>query len=115
MKYLIITLSFCVSYFVFNFINFYQIKHITPTIWALTKFNFILLPVYLVLNVLVTMTFNKAYISIGKIWPVTIMYWGAGVIGTVVLTFIFFKEVPKSNGLIRLILTLRGIFIANYK
>lgn len=115
MKYIIIILYFCIFYITFNIINFYQVKNIQPTLWNLVKYNLYLTPIYLILNVIVTMTFSRAYSILEKIWPVNIMYWGAGVIVTFLITFVFFREIPKSNVLIGLILTVSGIIVANYK
>ena len=115
MKIAIFFLYFCISYLVINAINFYQVKHIEPTIWNLTKYNLILLPVLLAVNILVTMTFSKAFSAVGKMWPITIMSWGSTVLTTVILAMMFFKEFPKGNVIIGLVLTLTGILIANYK
>lgn len=115
MQHILTILSFSVAYLLINLIIFYQVNNIQPTIWNLTKYNFIMLPILLFANILITMTFNRAFSSIGRMWPVTIMCWGAQVIVIAVLTIVFFKEVPNRNVLIGLALTISGILIANYK
>lgn len=115
MKYAIFLTSFLIANIMFSIINFYQAKHIIPTVWNLLKYNIYLLPVYFIVNFIITFTLNKAFGAIGKMWPAIIMYWGTALVASVIFSFVFFKEIPKNNVLVGLILTISGIVIANYK
>lgn len=115
MNHLITIGMFCIVQLIINFITFYQAKHIEPTFWNLTVYNFKLLPLILIANILFTYTFSKGIKWSGNVNIVNLMSWSAIILVTVLLAIFYFKEIPKSNVLLGLVLAVLGVIIANYK
>ena len=114
-KYIIITMGFTIAYIGFGLINFYQSKNIEPNFINLLKYNLCIIPITFVLNIIVTLVFNKGYKSVGQMLPVTIIYIAVGVFSYVIVNYLYFKETPKVNQIIAIILVLIGLIICNYK
>lgn len=114
-KYIIITIGFTIAYIGFGLINFYQSKNIEPNFVNLLKYNLCIIPITFILNFIVTMVFNKGYKSVGQMLPVTIIYIAVGVFSYVIVNYLYFKETPKVNQIIAIILVLIGLIICNYK
>lgn len=115
LKYIIITIGFTISYIGFGLINFYQSKNIEPTFINLLKYNLYIIPITFVLNFIVNLVFNKGYKSTGQMFPITIIYIAVGVFSYVIVNYLYFKETPKLNQIIAIILVLIGLIICNYK
>lgn len=115
MKYVIITISFIIAYCGFGAINFYQAKNIVPTFKNIALYNVSIIPIIYVLNLLVTYTFNKGYKAVGEMLPVTIIYVAVGVFSYVIVNYLFFKEIPKLNQLIAIVLVLIALILCNWK
>lgn len=114
LKYILITVSFTIAYCGFGIVNFYQSKNIEPTLKSLLLYNVYIIPITFLLNLLVTYTFNKGFKSVGQMLPVTIIYIGVGVFSYVIINYLFFKEVPKVNNIIAIILVLIALIICNW-
>lgn len=114
-KYIIIAIGFTITYIGFGLINFYQSKNIEPNFINLLKYNLCIIPITFVLNFIVTLVFNKGYKSVGQMLPVTIIYIAVGVFSYVIVNYLYFKETPKINQIIAIILVLIGLIICNYK
>lgn len=78
-------------------------------------YNLTILPIIFILNLLVTYTFNKGYKSIGEMLPVTIIYVAVGVFSYVVVNYVFFKEIPRMNQIIAIVLVLIALILCNIK
>lgn len=115
LKYIIIAVCFTLAYVGFGIINFFQSKYIEPTAMNLFKYNLYIIPVTFILNYIVTITFNKGYKSVGEMLPVTLIYVAMGVFSYVIVNYIFFKEVPKINQLIAIVLVIIALVICNIK
>ena len=115
LKYIIIAIAFTITYVGFGCINFYQSKYIEPTALNMLKYNLCIIPITFVLNYIVNLTFNKGYKSVGEMLPVTLIYLAVGVFSYVIVNYIFFKEVPKLNQIIAIILVLIAFVLCNYK
>ena len=115
LKYIIIAICFTLAYVGFGIVNFYQSKYIEPTSFNLLKYNLCIIPITFILNYLVTLTFNKGYKSIGEMLPITLIYVAVGVFSYVVVNYIFFKEIPKMNQIIAIILVIIALVICNIK
>lgn len=115
LQYLIITISFTIAYIGFGIINFYQSNHIAPTLMSLVKYNLCIIPVTFLLNLIVTLTFNKGYKAVGTMLPITIIYLGVGVFSYVITNYLYFKEMPKINQIIAIILVTLGLIICNWQ
>lgn len=115
LKYIIITICFTIAYVGFGAINFYQSKNIEPTAMNLLKYNICIIPITFILNYLVTLTFNKGYKSVGEMLPITLIYVAVGVFSYVIVNYIFFKEVPKINQIIAIILVFIALILCNIK
>lgn len=114
LKYILVTVSFTLAYCGFGIINFYQSKNIEPTAKNLIIYNLCIIPITFLLNLLVTFTFNKGFKSIGQMLPITIIYLGVGVFSYVIINYLFFKETPKPNNIIAMILVLIALVICNW-
>lgn len=114
-KYIIITIGFTIAYIGFGLINFYQSKNIEPNFINLLKYNLCIIPITFILNFIVTLIFNKGYKSVGQMLPVTIIYIAVGVFSYVIVNYLYFKETPKLNQIIAIVLVLIGLIICNYK
>ena len=114
LKYTLITIAFTIAYCGFGIINFYQTKNIEPTAKSLILYNICIIPITFLLNLLVTFTFNKGYKSIGEMLPITVIYLGVGVFSYVIINYLFFKEVPKLNNIVAIILVLIALIICNW-
>lgn len=115
LKYIIITIGFTISYVGFGIINFYQSKNIEPNFTNLLKYNLCIIPITFILNFIVTLVFNKGYKSVGQMLPVTIIYIAVGVFSYVIVNYLYFRETPKINQIVAIILVLMGLIICNYK
>ncbi len=115
LKYIIITIGFTISYVGFGIINFYQSKNIEPNFANLLKYNLCIIPITFILNFIVTLVFNKGYKSVGQMLPVTIIYIAVGVFSYVIVNYLYFRETPKINQIVAIILVLMGLIICNYK
>jgi drug/metabolite transporter (DMT)-like permease len=115
MRYVIITICFLVAYYGFGAINFYQAKNIEPTVRNLVLYNICIIPITFLLNLLVTFTFSKGYKVVGEMLPITIIYLAVGVFSYVIINYIFFKEVPRLNQIIAIILVFIALLICNIK
>ena len=67
------------------------------------------------LNLLITFTFSKGYKAVGEMLPITIIYLSVGVFSYVIIEYFFFKELPKLNQIISIILVLIALIICNFK
>ncbi|MEG0873569.1 MAG: hypothetical protein RSG48_06450 [Clostridia bacterium] len=114
LKYIAIAISFTLAYCGFGAINFYQSKNIEPTAKNLIIYNLCIIPITFLINLLITFTFNKGYRSIGKMLPITIIYLSVGVFSYVIINYFFFKELPKVNNIIAIILILIALIICNW-
>ncbi len=115
LKYIIIAICFTIVYIGFGSINFFQSKYIEPTAMNLFKYNLCIIPITFVLNYIVTLTFSKGYKSLGEMLPVTLIYIAVGVFSYVIVNYIFFKEIPKWNQIIAIILVTIALIICNMK
>lgn len=115
LKYLLVTVSFTLAYCGFGIINFYQSKNIEPTAKNLIIYNLCVIPITFLINLLVTFTFNKGFKTIGQMLPITIIYLGVGVFSYVIVNYFFFKETPRLNNIIAIILVLIALVICNLK
>jgi drug/metabolite transporter (DMT)-like permease len=115
MKYIVVTICFIIAYCGFGTINFYQSKNIEPTIKNLVIFNLCIIPITFFINLLVTFTFNKGYKALGEMLPITIIYLSAGVFAYVIVNYIFFKEIPRINQIVAILLVLIALIICNLK
>ncbi len=115
LKYVIITICFTIAYVGFGSINFFQSKYIEPTAMNILKYNIAILPITFLLNYIVTLTFNKGYKSIGEMFPITVVYIAVGVFSYVIVNYIFFKEIPRINQIISIVLVLIALIICNIK
>lgn len=115
MKYIIIGVCFLLAYVGFGAINFYQAKNIVPTFKNMALYNLTILPIIFILNLLVTYTFNKGYKSVGEMLPVTIIYVAVGVFSYVIVNYVFFKEIPRMNQIIAIVLVLVALILCNIK
>lgn len=115
MKYVMITISFIIAYCMFGAINFYQTKNIEPTMKNLILYNLCIIPLTFILNLVVTFTFNKGYKLVGEMLPITIIYLAVGVFSYVIIDYVFFKELPKLNQIIAIILVFIALIICNLK
>ncbi|MDF2866046.1 MAG: hypothetical protein K0R72_864 [Clostridia bacterium] len=115
MKYIIITICFIVSYCGFGAINFYQAKNVEPSIRNLILYNLCIIPITFIMNLIVTFTFNKGYKAVGEMLPITIIYLAVGVFSYVIVNYIFFKEIPKLNQLIAIVLVFIALILCNIK
>lgn len=115
LKYIIITIGFTIAYIGFGIINFYQSKNIEPNFINLLKYNLCIIPITFILNFIVTLVFNKGYKSVGQMLPVTIIYIAVGVFSYVIVNYLYFKETPRMNQIVAIILVLMGLIICNYK
>ena len=107
---------FTISTVAFTNINLYQAKYIEPTIKDLAKYNFYLLGVYWLLNILVTITFSIGINKYGfPVWIVTIIYWGAAVIPTLVLAYLWYGQLPTSNQFVGALMVIAGIILVAAK
>lgn len=112
-KYILVTIFFTIAYCGFGIINFYQAKNIEPTPKNLILYNLCIIPLTFILNLIVTFTFNKGQKAFGKMLPVTIIYLGVGVFSYVIINYFFFKEIPRWNNIIAIILVLIALILAN--
>jgi len=78
-------------------------------------YNVTILPIIFILNLLVTYTFNKGYKSVGEMLPVTIIYVAVGVFSYVIVNYVFFKEIPRMNQIIAIVLVLIALILCNIK
>ena len=115
LKYILITIGFTIPYIGFGLINFYQSKNIEPNFINLLKYNLCIIPITFILNFIVTLVFNKGYKAVGQMLPVTIIYIAVGVFSYVIVNYLYFKETPKINHIVAIILVLAGLIICNYK
>lgn len=115
LKYIIIAICFTIAYVGFGSINFFQSKYIEPTAMNLLKYNLCIIPITFILNYVVTLTFSKGYKSVGEMLPVTLIYVAVGVFSYVIVNYIFFKEIPKINQIVAIILVLIALIIGNIK
>ena len=109
-------MSFTLAYIIFTNINLYQAKYIQPTVKELAKYNFYLLGVYLFLNVLVTLTFSTGINSYKfPVWVVNIIYRSAAVLPTLIMTYLWYGQIPTSNQLLGAFMVLSGIILVATK
>lgn len=115
LRYILITISFTIAYVGFGLINFYQSDHIEPTLINLLKYNLCIIPITFILNFIVTITFNKGYKIVGSMLPVTLIYVGVGVFSYVITNYLYFRELPKINQVIAIVLVTLGLIICNWE
>ena len=114
-QYILIAISFTIAYVGFGLINFYQSNHVDPNVINLLKYNICIIPITFILNFIVTLTFNKGFKSIGSMLPVTLIYVSVGVFSYVITNYLYFKELPKLNQIIAIILVTIGLIICNWE
>lgn len=112
-KYLFVTIFFTIAYCGFSVINFYQAKNIIPNTKNLILYNLCIIPITFILNLVVTFTFNKGQRAFGKMLPVTIIYLGVGVFSYTIMNYFFFREIPRWNNIIAIILVFIALILAN--
>jgi len=115
LQYILIAISFTIAYVGFGLINFYQSDHIEPNMINLLKYNICIIPITFLLNFIVTLTFNKGYKSIGSMLPITLIYVSVGVFSYVITNYLYFKELPKINQIIAIVLVTLGLIICNWE
>lgn len=107
---------FTIFYVVVTWINFYQAKYIEPSLKELAKYNFYLLVVYWILNIIVTFAFSMGVNKFGiPAWTVTVIYWSAAVIPALILIYFWFGQLPTLNQWLGIILVLSGVVLVNIK
>jgi len=107
---------FMIAQFIFGNINLYQAKYIQPTFKELAKYNFYFLIVYWIMNIVITMTFSYAINKYNlPVWVPNILYWGSAVIPLLILTYLWYGQLPTINQSIGMVFVMIGLVFVVWK
>ncbi|ALS21916.1 MULTISPECIES: hypothetical protein [Paenibacillus] len=115
MYYLYSGLLLLTGLFSVNFIYGYQSKHIDPHFWATLKYQLLVLPLFLFINLCIGYGIKFGYKAIGNLSYVLVASKGLEILISLLIGFILLKEIPTWKTWIGLSLVLAGFAIAKIK
>jgi drug/metabolite transporter (DMT)-like permease len=101
--------------FAANFIFSYQSKHIDTHFWDTFKYQLMMLPLFLVINLCIGYGIKFGYKAIGNLSYVLAASKGLELIISLIMGYIFLKEIPNWKTGVGLCLVLVGFIMAKLK
>ncbi len=93
--------------------NYYQIKFIPIGLKSIVLYTLCVIPIIFIANVGINYTFNLGYHEINNIWKVNIFLWIASFLNVVILSYLWFGEVPGIKTLIAGVLVVIAILLVS--
>nr|WP_028775501.1 hypothetical protein [Shimazuella kribbensis] len=101
--------------FAANFIFSYQSKHIDSHFWATFKFQLMMLPLFLFVNICIGYGIKFGYKAIGNLSYVLAASKGLELLISLIMGYIFLKEIPSWKTGIGFGIILIGFVVAKLK
>jgi drug/metabolite transporter (DMT)-like permease len=101
--------------FIVNLIFSYQSKHIDPHFWTTLKFQLLMLPLFLSANICIGYGVKFGYKALGNLSYVLAASKGLEILISLIMGYIFLKEVPTWKTGIGLGIVVIGFVVAKLK
>lgn len=97
--------------FIVNLIFSYQSKHIDATFLTTIKYQLLLIPVFLIANMLIGYGIKFGHKAIGNLTFVLISAKGLELFITLIMGYIFYREIPTWKTFLGLFIIVVGVMI----
>ncbi|MDP1442930.1 hypothetical protein COJ70_22785 [Priestia megaterium] len=101
--------------FLINMLFSYQNKHIDPAFWATLKYQIFAFPLFLTANMLIGYGIKFGFKAIQNLTFVLVTSKGIEIVISVLMGYLFFKEVPTWKTLLGFFIMIVGIIISKIK
>ncbi|MES9759901.1 hypothetical protein ABWK29_25900 [Priestia megaterium] len=101
--------------FLINMLFSYQSKHIDPAFWATLKYHIIAFPLFLIANILIGYGIKFGFKAIQNLTFVLVTSKGIEIVISLLMGYLFFKEVPTWKTLLGFSIMIVGIIVSKIK
>ena len=91
--------------------NYYQVKYVSPNFKSIAIYTLMVIPVLFVANVGINYYFNQGYSELNNIWRINIYIWTANFFNVVIMSYLWFGELPNLRTLLAGILVVIAIVL----
>jgi drug/metabolite transporter (DMT)-like permease len=101
--------------FLINMLFSYQNKHIDPAFWATLKYHIFAFPLFLIANILIGYGIKFGFKAIQNLTFVLVTSKGIEIVISLLMGYLFFKEVPTWKTLLGFFIMIVGIIVSKIK
>ncbi|PFW47028.1 hypothetical protein [Priestia megaterium] len=101
--------------FLINLLFSYQSKHIDPAFWATLKYQLFAFPLFLIANMLIGYGIKFGFKAIQNLTFVLVTSKGIEIVISILMGYLFFKEVPSWKTALGFFIMIAGIIISKIK
>ncbi|TYR81557.1 hypothetical protein FZC66_06885 [Priestia megaterium] len=101
--------------FLINLLFSYQSKHIDPGLWATLKFQLLVLPFFLIANLLIGYGLKFGFKAVNNLTYVLVTAKGIEILISIIMGYLFLKEVPTWKTLLGFSIIIAGLMVAKAK
>ena len=101
--------------FLINLLFSYQSKHIDPAFWTTLKYQLFAFPLFLIANMLIGYGIKFGFKAIQNLTFVLVTSKGIEIVISILMGYLFFKEVPTWKTALGFFIMLVGIIVSKIK
>lgn len=101
--------------FMINLIFSYQSKHIDPAFWETLKFQLMVLPLFLIANMLIGYGVKFGFKAVNNLTYVLVASKGIEILISLMMGYMFLKEIPTWKTFLGLSIIIVGLIISKIK